>query len=393
MATDYLSRDFLKAHLQRIIDFYHPACLDQEYGGYICSWRDDGTVLDRGTKHIVATTRFIYDYCLASVALGRPEYRVCALHGLDYLETYNRRPEGGYAWLMDGQQVRDGAKFCYGHAFVLLAYAAAHQIGLDGMRQKIDETYDLLEQRFWRPADGLYVDKFSEDWSQLSPYRGQNANMHMCEATLLAYEATGETHYLERAYQIAHRLNRDLAPAAGGLIYEHYTSDWSQDWAYNRDNPADFWRPYGFAVGHQAEWSKLLLILERHRPEAWILPQAEHLFHSAVMNGWDAENGGLSFTFDPTGQPVIRERRHWVLNETIAAAALLTLRTGRAEYREWYDRLWAWAEVHMVDHQRGGWFSNLHPNNARFDYRTEPVPRDFYHPQAMCFEILRALRG
>ena len=80
-----------------------------------------------------------------------------------------------------------------------------------------------------------------------------------------------------------------------------------------------------------------------------------------------------------------------MLNETIAAAALLALRTGKPEYRDWYDRLWAWSDAHMVDHERGGWYQNLHPNNVRYDYRTEPVSRDYYHPQAMCFEILRAL--
>ena len=49
------------------------------------------------------------------------------------------------------------------------------------------------------------------------------------------------------------------------------------------------------------------LSLERHRPEAWMLPQAEHLFDTAVARGWDEEIGGLIFTFDPSAGDVLRD--------------------------------------------------------------------------------------
>jgi mannose/cellobiose epimerase-like protein (N-acyl-D-glucosamine 2-epimerase family) len=63
----------------------------------------------------------------------------------------------------------------------------------------MQETFELMERRFWEPAHGLYADQASADWSQLDPYRGQNANMHACEALLAAFEASGEIHYLQRA--------------------------------------------------------------------------------------------------------------------------------------------------------------------------------------------------
>jgi mannose/cellobiose epimerase-like protein (N-acyl-D-glucosamine 2-epimerase family) len=57
----YRNTDYLKAHIRSIIDFYHPACLDTEHGGYINQFRDDGTIYDRDTKHLVGTCRFIYN--------------------------------------------------------------------------------------------------------------------------------------------------------------------------------------------------------------------------------------------------------------------------------------------------------------------------------------------
>ncbi len=69
---------------------------------------------------------------------------------------------------------------------------AAHAAiaGVDEAKPMIDETFALLEKRFWDADAGLYVDEATPDW-QLSDYRDQNANMPATEALLAAYEATG----------------------------------------------------------------------------------------------------------------------------------------------------------------------------------------------------------
>ena len=73
-----------------------------------------------------------------------------------------------------------------------------------------------MERHFWSEADGLYTDEISPDWQVVSPYRGQNANMHSCEAMLAAFEATGEAKYLDRAETLARRVTLDLAARPGG---------------------------------------------------------------------------------------------------------------------------------------------------------------------------------
>ena len=39
---NYKNPDFLKNHIKSIISFYHPSCIDNEFGGYINQFRDDG---------------------------------------------------------------------------------------------------------------------------------------------------------------------------------------------------------------------------------------------------------------------------------------------------------------------------------------------------------------
>ena len=91
-------------------------------------------------------------------------------------------------------------------------------------------------------------------------YRGQNVNMHACEAMLAAFDATSEMRYLERAATLAHNITVRQAALADGLIWEHYRADWSVDWDYNRNDKTNIFRPWGYQPGHLTEWAKLLLI-------------------------------------------------------------------------------------------------------------------------------------
>jgi mannose/cellobiose epimerase-like protein (N-acyl-D-glucosamine 2-epimerase family) len=206
--------------------------------------------------------------------------------------------------LNDGK-VEDGTQHAYGQAFVLLAYAHATMAGLEQARDWIGETFELMEQRFWDAQAGLYADEASQDWSVLSGYRGQNANMHACEALQAAFQATGERRYLERAYTVAHNITQRQAQRCGGLIWEHYDVQWQPDWKFNIDDPENLFRPWGYQPGHFTEWAKLLVQLEARgagvleQDLGWLLPTAERLFRVAVEKGWDAEYGGLCYSLAP----------------------------------------------------------------------------------------------
>src|SRR6218665_426481 len=69
-------------------------------------------------------------------------------------------------------------------------------------RDPLARAFDAAEQHFWQAAMGLYADEADSHWT-LTDYRGQNANMHACEAMISAGRATGERRYIERAEQLA----------------------------------------------------------------------------------------------------------------------------------------------------------------------------------------------
>lgn len=388
--TDFRSTVFLRSHMRSIAEFYLPACIDETFGGYHNQMLDDGTIYDASTKHLVGTCRFIYNFSLCALELGDEKFRQAAAHGLEFLQKYHRQADGGYAWVLNQQAVSDGTYHCYGHAFVLLAAAGAQKAGLYGAEDVLEQIWEVLEKQFWDPRHRLYVDEISA--GVISPYRGQNANMHLCEAMLAAYEATRDDKFIARAAVLAKRICRDLAESTDGLIWEHYKQDWAHDWEYNKGDPQNLFRPYGYLPGHFTEWSKLLLILNRYADEEWSLSTAEHLFQAAMSRAYDSDTGKINYSFAPNGEILDSDQYYWVFSESLAAAALLADVTGQQTYWQWYERLWLFADAHFIDHTHGGWYRILDKNCQKYSNEKSPPSKTDYHPLAACFEILQSRR-
>jgi mannose/cellobiose epimerase-like protein (N-acyl-D-glucosamine 2-epimerase family) len=397
VTPDFRSADFLREHIAQTMAFYHPHAIDPA-GGFFHYFKDDGTIYDRSHRHLVSSTRFVVTYALAAIEFGNAEYLDAARHGLRYLREVHRDPHtGGYAWTIRDGQPEDRTNHAYGVAFVLLAYSTAYKAGIGEAAAWMEETWRLLEQHYWDADAGLYSDEADAGW-HFSGYRGQNANMHMCEAMLAAYQASDEPHYLERALALADHVTRRQAAKADGLVWEHYDADWNIDWDYHRDDPKHLFRPWGFQPGHQTEWAKLLMImepllLERGREEPWLLPTATHLFDTALARAWDNGHGGICYGFAPDGSICDDDKYFWVQAESLAAAALLHARTGAAVYDDWYEKLWAYSWQHFVDHRYGAWYRILTRDNRKYDDEKSPAGKTDYHTMGACYEVLALIRS
>lgn len=403
-APDFRSPAFLAAHIRDTLAFYRGAdggrgALDPS-GGFFHFFKDDGTVHDRRTRHLVSSTRFVFNHATAFVRFGDPADQDAARHALRFLHEAHAQPQGGYAWQIDWDgaarraTVQDGTNHAYGLAFVVLAHAHALMAGIAEARAGLDAAADLMERRFWEPDHGLYADEATPDW-RVGDYRGQNANMHACEAMLAAFDATGEARWRDRALVLATSVTQRLASRSGGLVWEHYHRDWTPDPDYNRHDRTNIFRPWGFQTGHLTEWAKLLLQLEARLPEggrpAWIVPTARHFFDTAMRHGWDATHGGLVYGFAPDGEVCDADKYFWVQAESFAAAALLARRTGDGAYWAWYDRIWACAWAHMVDHVHGAWYRIRTPDHRAYSDEKSPAGKTDYHTMGACRDVLAGL--
>ena len=384
---NFQSADFLERHVQSILTFYEPRVWSVE-GGFFGCFLDDGTCFDLDSRQLVGSARYVVNFATAYRLYADPKYLKFAMWGLDYLETAHKQPNGHYAWLLEKNAVTDHRVMAYGHAFVMLAAASCIRIGITSASTLLNDVYDFLEAYFWDPVAVAYMDERNASLDELSPYRGQNANMHICEALLAAWQATSDLKYLDRAEALANRFAFDLAAQSGGQIWEHYDADWQVDMDFNIDAPNDRYKPWGFQPGHQVEWCKLLLILNQERPNDKWLPKAQALYDQALATGWDEEFGGIVYGVAPNGQFCASEKYFWVQSEAFAAAWRLFKATGEQKYREDYERIWRWSWEHLVDHTFGAWFRVRNRDGSAIDNKKSPLGKTDYHTLGACWDAL-----
>lgn len=380
------SPEFLQQHINFILDFYEDR-VDAADGFYQC-FKDNGDIYDTDTRHLVSSTRFIFNYATAFRHYGDERYRERALHGLAHLLEKHKQANGNYAWILNKGDVVDGNAMAYGHAFVMLCAASCVSAGITDARPIIGETWDFVEHYFWQKEHNAYADERNASLDILDPYRGQNANMHMCEALIAAWQATGEDRYLDRAEQLATRFSIELAEQSNGLIWEHYDKNWQVDMQYNIDKPDDLFKPWGFQPGHQVEWTKLLLQLNHARPNQQWINKAQFLFDTAMDKGWDDQYGGLVYGFAPDGSFADAHKYFWVHAEAFAAGWRLYKITDDNKYRQHYNNIWQWSWSHLIDHQYGAWFRIRNRDGSAFDDLKSPPGKTDYHTLGAVWDVL-----
>jgi mannose/cellobiose epimerase-like protein (N-acyl-D-glucosamine 2-epimerase family) len=361
---------WLEAEGDRLLNFAtasrHPD------GGF--AWLDDAgrPELDRPVE-LWITCRMTHVFSLGHM-LGRPDCGPLADHGVAALRArFRDAVNGGWYAAVDTTGPTTRSKTAYPHAFVVLAAASAVCADRPGAAELLDEALDVLLGHFWDDEYGMVAEEFDETFSTVDAYRGVNANMHAVEALLSAADVTGDSDLRDRALRSVTRVVEDLAPAHDWRIPEHFDSSWNPLPDYNIESPADPFRPYGATIGHWLEWARLSLhmraALGPSAPE-WLLDNAVSLFDAAVREGWTGssavepvETPGFVYTVDWSGNPVVRERMHWVPAEATATAAALYAATGDASYAGWYQTWWDHLATFFIDTGLGSWHHELDPTN------------------------------
>lgn len=376
---------YLIADARRQLDFF-AGSLRAEPGFHTLDAA--GRPLPDDKQELHTTTRLVHSYALAHIC-GYAGAEQMIDHGMAYLNSHHRdQIHGGYLWALSGDAIADYRKLAYGHVFVLLAAASAKLAGHPGADALLSDVAEVLDQRFWETGPKRFADEWNRDWTPFSTYRGMNANMHGVEALLTAYEATGETVFLDRAGHILDFFVGEVAPAESWRLPEHYTETWQIDRTYAGD---PMFRPAGTTPGHSFELGRLML---QHwdlagRRDTGAPTRARSLIERALADAWLAD-GGFAYTLDFEGKVAMRNRFWWPVTEAIGAVATLVKLDGRVEDEQWYRRLWGFAQAHFIDEDRGGWYPEIDGNGqvTRTIFTGKP---DIYHALQACLLPLGAL--
>ncbi|MCR4689945.1 MAG: AGE family epimerase/isomerase [Lachnospiraceae bacterium] len=359
-------------------------------GGSAYYLGEDGTPIITKPRETWITARMAHVYCLGEM-LGfekNAEIADAALRGLCG-ELRDQENGGFFAGIQaDGKALPD--KQCYAHAFVILAASSALAAGKAGAGDLLEEALKVFDRYFWNEEEGLASDLWDTSFTELSDYRGLNANMHTVEAFLAASDVTGDERYRKRAGRIISHV-MEWMDRYDYMLPEHFSREWKPLPEYNKERPDDPFKPYGTTPGHAIEWARLILqwaLTDKEAVDQYdtYLQAAGKLYNQAKNNAWDVDGApGFCYTLGWDKKPVIHDRMHWVLAEAINTASFLYRLTDEPEYAQDYRTYMMYLDHTVIDHQHGSWYHQLDRNNEVIG-TVWPGKPDLYHAfQAMIY--------
>lgn len=315
-----------------LLPFWAEAGFDRAHGAFVEKFEPSGEATREDYTRVRVQARQIYVFSHAAVAGFSDAGLVRAQQAFAFLEehAWDRQAGGWFHRLRRSGPPLDRTKDCYDHAFLLLAMAWLYRAGGDDrVLRRAEETSAFLEDRLAVSRAGAfdgYAERAVAPGAEVPLPRRQNPHMHLLEAFLALYEASGEPRWLELAGRLFDLFRRHFFEAAGGQLVEFFDRDW-------REVPEEGRRLR--EPGHHFEWTWLLHRYAALSGEAACAAAAQPLFDWAWRYGVDRDGAAPDVTFDqvdPDGRVLNGgSKRLWPQTEAVKACLAVYERSGEAE--------------------------------------------------------------
>lgn len=278
---------------------------DRRYGGFHEKLDFRQTPIRDDGKRIMVQAR---QCCVFALFAGElPDAPNAAASGFDFMLVHGAHPEGGWRHRVaqDGSP-QDDSRDLYDQAFALFAAAWMHAVfGREDSLSAASATLDYLDVERAHPSGG-YSENILAGGSLAPGPRRQNPHMHLFEAILALFYATGDDAYLERA-----KVLFDLARSkfiVDGTLREYFTDEL---------DPVPGTMGTIVEPGHHMEWVWLLHRYAALTDDRRATETAARLYTFALDHGYDATSGGLLDEITSTGAVHQDSRRLWPQTEAL----------------------------------------------------------------------------
>lgn len=284
--------------------------------------------------------------------------------GLAVLFGAALRPDGGVRHLLDDAGAPlDSRRDLYDLAFVIFALAHAGRTLNRPDLFAAAEAHIAWIETHWRHLSGGFL----EGEVKSIPPRRQNPHMHLFEALLALYEATGEATHLARARDLFTLFTTRLYDPTRGAFPEFFNDDW---------RPVSGDEGRHAEPGHHFEWSWLL----QRYSDLTDTPLHEAALRTCAFGetfGVDPRRGAAVDEIWMDGALKSERARLWPQTERIKANAGLYALTGELSHANAaagaFDALMTYLDTPV----RGLWRDQWMADGA---FVEEPAPAStFYH--------------
>ncbi|MCB1533210.1 MAG: AGE family epimerase/isomerase [Rhodoblastus sp.] len=297
--------------------------------------------------------RQIFVYAEAALIGLYPVGRALAISAYHSMVASYYERDGSPGWIFsihrDGSVASD-VRDTYAHAFAM--FATAHYFRLTGDRAALDladRTWAYLDAHLALPAGG-----FADAAPRPDAIRRQNPHMHLLEAAMWLFDASGERRYLDRAQKIAALFRNAFLDRKTGSVIEYF----DDTLAPAQGDAGAIREP-----GHHYEWAWLLEWMAQASGAA-ADDSAGRIIRHADAFGWSSDG----FIFDEVfadGRVRAPGFRLWPLTEAIKARAVWPHADSAARAARLARTVVALRTKFLAPAVSGGWIDRYAANGAR----------------------------
>ncbi len=344
------------------LPLWSTAGVDERHGGFHEALSFDAIPINR-TKRMRTMGRQIYAFAVANEMGWDGPAEELIDHGIRFISN-GRTERGGWVKTFnpDGS-VLDATEDAYDQSCVLLALAHAHKVGHKDALALGTETFAFIDEHL---ADARLTG-FLETPGDMG-MRRSNPHMHLLEAFLAWYDATGNRDYLQRAARIVDLFRHHMFDSETWTLGEYF----SNDWARAPGEPGEWTEP-----GHHFEWASLLSDFAAASGQKDVVRYGRKLYASAIANGLNRSTELAYNAVSRHGLPLDRNSRSWPQTEAVKAAIALDGNGGpdlKPEVEARVGRLFRW---HIEPAPKGLWIDLIDETGRA---KAEDVPASiFYH--------------
>ncbi len=341
----------------------------------------DGNPVLTANKTSVLNARILWTFSAAAMTRGKIEYAAMADKAYRVVtEDFEDKQFGGYFMeLSSDNSVANDIKHTYAQAFVLYALCKYYEFRPKAeVMQKIQDFFNLLEEKTKDPEYVGYRESFTRDWNIYDQNRmadnnepkSMNTHLHVLEAWAALYKVWKSPLVKQRLTEMMNLFLDKIIRIEGhfGIFFDE---------AFNEAEATK-----GIcSFGHDIEGSWLLWeaaeilgdkdILARMKPVA--LKMVDNIERVALD-----KDGGLFLESTRYGSHVKTNKHWWQQAETLVGFMNAFQLSGNLKYWEVVKQSWNFINTYLIDHQRGEWFTKL--NRLGVPFLEEPAddPSPYY---------------
>jgi len=325
--------------------------------------------------------RHLFSYSVGYMLSGDEQHIVMADKLKDYLLRFawDEKYGGWFDALSPDGQVLRASKSTFVQLYVITGLTMYYLVTHDrDVKNLIDRSNDLLEEKVWDHEMGGYFDNLNRDWTLQNEAKTISAQLAPSSGYLLyLYLATRDERYLKQSERILNTIMEKMVDPETGWVLEAFDKNLNYQQGKEVETEIN--------IGHNIEvaWTLLRLYMINQRED--YLAQAKTLADRLHQYGFDSKKGAWYATIGNQQSEKHTNFTYWWIQ---AYGQMFDLCLARlypeGEYVTIFSKSAAFWDASFLDKKRGDTYLGVTLNGEVTDDRKANQFKASYHNMEQC---------